>query len=64
MKKILMMLLTLMMSFQTAQAMNVDEFIDKNIAPFTDFIAKIIFAPIPIMGTVHWDADILSLPKS
>ena len=51
MKKFLMMLFTMFMSIQTAQAMNVDAFIDKNIAPITDTIAKIIFLPVPIFGS-------------
>jgi len=50
MKKILMMLFTLFMSLQSVQAMNVDAFIDKNIAPYTDAIARMIFFPIKIMG--------------
>ena len=50
MKKILMMMTTLLMSLQTAQAMNVDEFIDKNIAPCTDAIASFIFSSVTICG--------------
>ena len=48
MKKILWMLFTMLMGLQSAQAMNVDAFIDKNIAPFTDAVANIIFFPITI----------------
>ena len=51
MKRFLMMLFSMFVSLQSAQAMNVDAFIDKNIAPYTDAIARIIFLPIPIMGT-------------
>ena len=51
MKRFLMMLFSMFMSLQSAQAMNVDVFIDKNIAPYTDAIARIIFLPIPIMDT-------------
>ena len=51
MKKILMILFAMCMSLSNAQAMNVDAFIDKNISPITDLIAKIIFTSIPIMGT-------------
>lgn len=50
MKKLMLMLFTLFMSLQSAQAMNVDAFIDKNIAPYTDKIAKLIFFPITIAG--------------
>ena len=46
MKKILWMLFTMLMGLQSAQAMNVDAFIDKNIAPFTDAVDNIIFFPI------------------
>ena len=37
-------------SLQTVQAMNVDEFIDKHIAPVSDSIANIIFFPVSICG--------------
>ena len=50
MKKFLMMMFTMLIGLQSVQAMNVDEFIDKNIAPFTDAIANVIFFPITIMG--------------
>ncbi len=36
---------------QTVQAMNIDEFIDKHIAPVSDSIASIIFFPITICGS-------------
>ena len=45
------MLLTLFMGLQAAQAMNVDAFIDKNIAPYTDAVAKLIFSSIKIAGS-------------
>ena len=51
MKKFLWMLLTLFMGLQSAQAMNVDAFIDKNIAPYTDAVAKLIFSSIKIAGS-------------
>ena len=51
MKKILFVLFALLMNIQCANAMNVDAFIDKNIAPYTDAIAKIIFYPIPVCGS-------------
>ena len=49
MKKFLMMLFTTMlMTLQSAQAMNVDEFMDKHVAPISDAVAKLIFFPINI----------------
>lgn len=50
MKKLLTVLFTLLFSIQQAQAFNVDAFMDKNIAPFSDKIASIIFFPIHIFG--------------
>ncbi len=50
MKKFLMMLSAMFMSLQSAHAMNVDAFIDQNIAPYTDKVAKLIFFPISIAG--------------
>ena len=51
MKKLFMMLLCAMfMGLQSAQAMNVDAFIDQNIAPYTDKVAKLIFFPITVCG--------------
>ena len=50
MKKIIMLLLTFLMGLQSAYAMNVDAFIDKNIAPISDAVAKVIFVPVSIMG--------------
>ena len=52
MKKFLMMLFTTMlMTLQSAQAMNVDEFMDKHVAPISDAVAKLIFFPINICGS-------------
>jgi AGCS family alanine or glycine:cation symporter len=51
MKKILMMIFTMLMGLQSVQAMNVDEFIDKNIAPFTDAIANFVFSSVTLCGT-------------
>ena len=51
MKKFLVMVFTMLMSLQPASAMNVDEFIDKHIAPCADFIADLIFSSITICGT-------------
>ncbi len=50
MKKFMTFLMTLLLSIQSANAMNVDDFINQNIAPFTDKIAKIIFFPVPVAG--------------
>lgn len=50
MKKFFMMLCAMFMGLQSAQAMNVDAFIDQNIAPYTDKVAKLIFFPITICG--------------
>ena len=43
--------LSMQLLTQSAFAFNVDAFIDKNIAPISDFIAKIIFVPISFFGT-------------
>ena len=51
MKKILMMLFTMFTCLQSVHAMNIDEFIDKHIAPCTDAIANIVFSSISICGT-------------
>ena len=51
MKKFLMMMFTMLMGLQSVQAMNVDEFIDKNIAPFTDAIANFVFSSVTLCGT-------------
>ncbi len=51
MKKFLLMLFTMLMSLPSAFAMNVDEFIDKNIAPCADAIANVVFSSITICGT-------------
>lgn len=51
MKKFMTFLMLMLSSIQGAYAMNVDEFIDNNIAPVTDFIAKLIFFPIKIFGS-------------
>ncbi len=51
MKKFLMMLfMTMLLTLQSAQAMNVDEFMDKHVAPVSDAVAKLIFFPINICG--------------
>ena len=51
MKKLMMMLLTMFMGIQSVFAMNVDEFIDKNIAPVTDAIANVVFSSVTLCGT-------------
>lgn len=43
MNKFLIVLLTLLFNIQQANAFNVDAFMDKNVAPVSDAIAKIIF---------------------
>lgn len=50
MTKILMVMFTMLMTLQSAFAINVDEFMDKHIAPVSDFVADIIFFPITIYG--------------
>ncbi len=50
MNKFLIVLLTLLVNIQQAQAFSIDAFMDKNIAPVSDAIAKIIFHPIHIFG--------------
>ena len=50
MKKFLLAMLTMLMGLQSVQAMNVDAFIDKNIAPISDAVANAIFLSIPIFG--------------
>lgn len=51
MTKFLLMLFTMLMTLESAQAMNVDAFMDKHIAPVSDAVAKIIFFPITIFGS-------------
>ena len=51
MKRFLMTLAMIFMSIQNAFAFNVDAFMDKNIAPVSDAVAKVIFTPITICGS-------------
>lgn len=51
MTKFLLMLFTMLIGLQSAQAMNVDAFMDKHIAPVSDAVAKLIFFPITICGS-------------
>ena len=50
MARIVWLLAVIMMGIQDAYAFNVDEFMDKTVAPVSDFIAKIIFTPVPMPG--------------
>ena len=60
MKKFLTFMMLLLSGIQSANAMNVDAFMDKHIAPVSDFIAKIIFYPIKYThGTTHIEVPII-----
>ena len=48
MTRFLTLMFTMLITLQTASAINVDEFMDKHIAPVSDFVADIIFFPITI----------------
>ena len=50
MKKFLFMLLTMFAGLQSAQAMDVNAFMDKHIAPVSDAVARLIFFPVKICG--------------
>ena len=50
MTRLLLIMFTMLMSLQSAFAMNIDEFMDKHIAPVSDFVANIIFFPITVCG--------------
>lgn len=51
MARFLLFVFTFFMSLTSAQATNIDAFMDKHIAPVSDFVASIIFFPITIMGS-------------
>ncbi len=51
MARFLTLILMLLVTLQSASAMNVDEFMDKHIAPISDYVANIIFFPITICGS-------------
>ena len=51
MSKFLAVVLTMFASIQCANAMNVDAFVDKHIAPVTDAIADVIFYQINFFGS-------------
>ena len=48
MKKFLLTVFTMLISFTSAQAMNIDAFMDNHIAPISDAVARVIFFPITI----------------
>ena len=50
MKKFMTFLMVLLASMQSANAINVDAFMDKHIAPVSNTVADIIFYPIKICG--------------
>ncbi len=50
MKKLMTFLMLVLCSIQSAQALNVDAFMDKHIAPVSDFVANLIFFPISVCG--------------
>ncbi|MBQ7126564.1 alanine:cation symporter family protein [bacterium] len=50
MKKFWMLLMMMLCNLSTAQAMNVDAFVDKHIAPVSDAIANVIFCSVTICG--------------
>ena len=50
MNRFLWLLLAFATTIQNAFAFNVDKFMDENIAPISDAIAKVIFTPIKIAG--------------
>lgn len=51
MKKFLIALLTILVNIQQVMALNVDEFMDKHIAPVSDAVANVIFYPIKFFGS-------------
>lgn len=60
MKKFMTFLMMLLAGMQSANAMNVDAFMDKHIAPISDAIAKIIFFPIKYThGATHIEVPII-----
>lgn len=50
MKKFLSFMFLFLCSIQQSQAMSVDAFMDKHIAPVSDFVANLIFFPVPVCG--------------
>lgn len=51
MRKFMTFLMLLLSGMQAANAMNVDAFMDKHIAPISDAVANIIFFPVSIAGS-------------
>ena len=51
MKRFLTALFMFLMSVQSANAMNIDAFLDKHVAPVSNWVSDIIFFPINIAGT-------------
>ncbi|MBD5402862.1 alanine:cation symporter family protein [bacterium] len=51
MKKFMTFLMLLLSGMQAANAVNVDAFMDKHIAPVSDAVANLIFSPISIAGS-------------
>jgi len=51
MKKFISFLMMMLLSIQSANALNVDAFMDKHIAPVSDAVANLIFFPISIFGS-------------
>lgn len=51
MMKFLAVIMTMLLCSNSAHAMNVDAFMDKHIAPYSDAIANIVFFPINFFGT-------------
>ena len=50
MLRVLLLICTMLFTSLTANAVNIDAFMDKHIAPVSDAIAKFIFFPITICG--------------
>ena len=51
MKKLFFMICTFLLTYQNAYAFNVDETMDKYLAPISDAISGVIFYPVTICGT-------------
>ena len=51
MKKFFTFLMLMLSGMQSANALNIDAFMDKHIAPVSDAVAKLIFYPISISGS-------------
>ena len=51
MKRLLIALFTILSTIQSANAMNIDAFLDKHVAPVSNRVSDIIFFPVNIAGT-------------